>query len=150
MKSRLGLLSLACSLALALAACGGDDDEQAPSAADGSMTDVATSPTAQVTTPTPDPATAVLFGEWHTEISADDKVTLTLRDGRYAIRRGPAAGTGSLSATASEAVFANSNLCDGDGVYTWSIEDGALTFTSATSDPCGGRSEVLDGKTYTK
>jgi hypothetical protein len=120
-----------------LVACGDDDDSE-PGGTAGTATTAA------------DPEVAALFGTWRTTISEGDNVTLRLRDGGYSIARGPAGGTGQMKVADGEAEFFGSNLCDGTGVYRWSIQDEALTFVSVDPDECPGRSEVLDGKTYRK
>ncbi len=135
------------ALVVLLAGCGDDDDTDADPTEDGSATVAATS---AGQTPTSDPATAALFGEWRTVIAEGDNVTLRLREGRYTILRGPATGQGGMNARAGEAEFSGSDLCDGIGIYRWSIQDGALSFTSVGKDDCPGRSEVLDGITYRK
>lgn len=131
-----------------LPGCGGDDVDAVPQ--ETPTQTAGTSPSATVPVAASDPKVEALYGEWQTMISVDDPVTLTLRDGAYSIRRGPARGAGRMKATASEAEFSGSDLCDGSGRYKWSIEDGAVTFVLIDKDACSGRSEVLDGKTYRK
>lgn len=57
---------------------------------------------------------------------------------------------GDIKVVGGTIIFSGSNICDGTGTYRWSIESEALTFTASDGDPCPGRSEVLDGVTYTR
>lgn len=77
-------------------------------------------------------------------------VELRIRENRYGITRGAGAATGQLSVEGDRITFSGSNLCEGTGTYSWSLEGGAVTFTAVGTDPCGGRVDVLDGITYTK
>lgn len=142
----LGCVFFVATVSVGLVACGGADDRQADSGP-------APSPTAGESQPSPTAAShpaEALWGEWRTTISPGDDVTLTLRDGAYTIRRGPARGSGRVEATTAEALFSGSDLCDGTGTYTWTVQGETLSFVSVSKDACGGRSEVLDGKTYHK
>ena len=147
-RSLAAVIVVAGTLSLSMAACG-DDDSGADASASATRSTAASAPV-QSPTPTPDRATEALFGVWRTTISEGDNVRLDLRDGSYAIYRGPAAGTGDMEATADEAEFSGSDLCEGAGRYKWSVDGEQLTFTSIGTDACSGRSEVLDGKTYTR
>jgi len=108
------------------------------------------SPTAS---PTPTPtsetgAPAELAGSWSTTLTAQDVVTLTLRDNRYTIARGAQFGAGRIDVTGDTIVFSGSDLCAGNGAYTWSVEGAMLTFSSAQSEACGGRGEVISEISY--
>ena len=106
--------------AILLASCG-DDDDIGPGEADATPSASATP--AQSSTPTLDTAVTALFGQWRTAISAGDNVTLSLREGVYAIGRGAATGRGRMKVSAREAEFSGSDLCDGIGIYRWSLQE---------------------------
>ncbi len=75
---------------------------------------------------------------------------LRLNENRYGITRGPADEPGSIAVQGDEIAFYRSIFCSGTGTYRWSLHKGSLRFTSTEPDPCGGRSAVLDGITYTR
>ena len=55
---------------------------------------------------------------------------------------------GAIAVHGDQIEFSQSSLCFGTGTYRWSLKGGSLLFTEVGSDPCGGRSEVVDGQTY--
>lgn len=79
-----------------------------------------------------------------------EKVTLDLTEGSYRVHRGPEVVGGRIAVRGDEIDFSHSTVCEATGTYRWTLEAGALTFTSIQRDPCSGRAKVLDGKTYTK
>jgi hypothetical protein len=119
-------------------------------------TTVETTTTTPTTTTTlsPDAAPVELSGVWRTNLGTGDQVldnvSLNLSGNQYAIQRGPNSGTGSISVDGDTIAFFASSICDGTGTYRWAVEGETLTLTAIESDPCGNRSLVLDGITYTK
>ncbi len=91
-----------------------------------------------------------LAGEWHTAISDADRVTLTLTGNAYHIQRGPNSGNGGFAVRGDEIRFVRSTICNGIGVYRWSVDGGSLLFTSIQPDACPGRADAIDGRTYTR
>ncbi len=90
---------------------------------------------------------------WHTALSETDQVELRLHEDLYGITRGPEGQPGRIAVQGDEIAFyrsISSISCNGTGTYRWSLHEGSLTFTSIEPDPCGGRSAVLDGITYTR
>ena len=78
-----------------------------------------------------------------------EKVTLDLAEHTYRVHRGPELVGGRIAVRGDEIDFSHSNVCEATGTYRWTLEAGALTFTSIQRDLCG-RAKVLDGQTYTK
>jgi hypothetical protein len=144
------LAAVAC-LAIGFAGC--DDEGEDSADTEAAQTTVAAasattaSASASATTATVENE---LLGDWETSISAGDDVTLTIRATRYGIRRGGASGSGAIRVGDGEIEFYGSDLCDGTGVYAWSLDGDSLTFEETGEDPCTGRSEVLAGITYTR
>ena len=108
--------------------------------------------------PTPPalPAPPELVGTWRTVIEVrsgaqtlSPDVELRLQETRYGITRGAGAHPGKISVGGDRITFYASDICDGTGIYRWSLADGKLTFRSVEPDPCGGRADVLDGISYT-
>lgn len=108
------------------------------------------SPSPSPSAPPGGPAPPELTGAWHTALSASDQVELRLHDNLYGITRGPVNEPGKIAIQGDQIAFYSSILCKGTGTYRWSLHDGSVTFTSIEPDPCGGRSAVLDGITYTR
>jgi hypothetical protein len=73
-----------------------------------------------------------------------------LRVDSYRITRGPDSGTGKIAVDGDVITFSNSNLCDGNGTYQWSLEGDMLALTLTGADPCSGRTEVLAGQTFVR
>lgn len=96
------------------------------------------SPTVNFLEPT---VPAELAGTWQRSVGGE-RVDLSLHIG-YTIQRGGGRGSGRVTVDGNRIEFYASNLCDGTGVYTWSVEGDNLTFTMVGTDPCSGRSEVL-------
>lgn len=70
-------------------------------------------------------------------------VDLTLQVG-YTIQQSPGErGSGQVTVEGDAIEFYGSNLCEGSGDYTWTVEGDVLTFTMIGTDPCSGRSDVL-------
>jgi hypothetical protein len=118
-----------------------------------------TSPTAPTqTTPGPpvsgDLAPSALQGTWMTILKdgTNQRVTLALNERSYRITRGADAAAGAIVVRGDQIEFSGSNVCNGAGVYRWSLNGNSVQFvgTPVASDPCAGRAEVLDGYTYTK
>lgn len=105
------------------------------------------SPRAPSPTP-PDPAPAELIGSWQMMLGTE-KVTLDLAEHTYRVHRGPELVGGRIAVRGDEIDFSHSTVCEATGTYRWTLEAGALKFTSIQRDPCG-RAKVLDGQTYTK
>ncbi|CAN5839572.1 hypothetical protein BH23GEM9_BH23GEM9_03390 [soil metagenome] len=121
-----------------LAGCGGSGDA---------------SPTAPPTAPPTPPPVYVptpVDGSWQTILAGtDQRVTLTLGVGSYGIVRGQNTASGVIAIAGNRIEFSLSNVCAGTGAYTWTLNGSSLRFVML-NDPCPGRSEVLDGYTYTK
>jgi hypothetical protein len=84
---------------------------------------------------------AELAGIWRRSVGGVT-VDLTLQVG-YTIDRGGNRGSGRVTVDGDSIEFHGSNLCQGNGNYTFLVEDHTLTFTMIGTDPCPGRSEVL-------
>ena len=107
------------------------------------------SPTTRVPTQTEGTVPNELRGAWKTTLATtNESITLTLTDRTYSIKRGLTTGTGNLTLRGSDVIFSASPLCDGEGVYRWSVQSGSLRFVAVSPDPCGGRVEVLQDQTY--
>jgi hypothetical protein len=106
------------------------------------------SPRAPSPTP-PDPAPPELIGSWQLMLGTE-KLTLYLAEHTYRVHRGPEVVGGRIAVRGDEIDFSHSNACELTGTYRWTLEAGALTFTSIQRDPCPRRADVLDGQTYTK
>lgn len=133
--------------AIATVSCGDDD---ANSGQTTPTPPTAAAPAAQPTATTvQNSLPSELAGDWHTLISADDPVTLTLGSSSYRIERGPAVGSGRLASHGTELDFSGSASCEGQATYRWSIQDGELHLAAVAPDPCP-RAEVLDNHTYTR
>jgi hypothetical protein len=162
-RSVSGFRFLAAAAVLALAGCGGTvtaTPEPAATVPVSPSVSVVASPVATPKanksprppspTPTPpDPAPAELIGSWQMMLGTE-KVTLDLAEHTYRVRRGPESVGGGIAVRGDEIDFSHSNVCEATGTHRWTVEAGALTFTSIQRDPCSGRAKVLDGQTYTK
>ena len=131
-------------LVVLLAACGSGG----ASPTDSLASPIATSSTSPVPTQPADDAPAELQGDWTTASDDPDPVTLTISRSGYQIHRGGGFGQGAISVDGKQIRFFGSDLCEGEGTYTWSIDDGVLTFALEGDDPCGNRSVVLVDRTY--
>ena len=131
---RATLLLVASSLLMACAS-----DGASPSTSSAPVT---SSVPSETPSHAPDSAPPELAGRWRRNVQGET-VILTLDGTGYHIQRGPASGSGRISVAGDEIEFYGSNLCDGDGTYTWSFDDGRLRFTEVVSDPCDGRTVVL-------
>lgn len=49
--------------------------------------------------------------------------------------------------TGADIRFFGGSVCNGNGVYRWSLQGGSLRFTTVSED-CPGRAEVLKDQTY--
>jgi len=76
-----------------------------------------------------------------------ETVLLTLNERSYGVGRGGNRATGSVAVRGDEMRFSGSTACDLMGTYRWSAQANSLQF-HLVSDPCPGRSEVLDRQTY--
>ena len=107
---------------------------------------IATSkPTASPRTPAP----AELQGKWRTVINDADKPVLTITDFKYTIER-LGLGTGSIEVQGDQIRFFGSNLCSGDGIYRWSIDNGTLTLAPVGADPCANRADAIRSRPFTR
>jgi len=102
-------------------------------------------PTASPRTPAP----AELQGRWRTVINDSDKPVLTITDFKYTIER-LGTGTGSVEVSGDQIRFFGSNLCSGDGIYSWSIAGGTLTLAPAGTDPCANRADAIRNRPFTR
>ena len=131
-------------LLVLLSACGGGEASPAASLA----SPIATPSSTLVPTQPADDAPAELQGDWTTASGDPDPVTLTISRSGYQIHRGGGFGQGAISVDGDQIRFFGSDLCEGEGTYTWLIADGVLTFVPVGHDPCGNRSAVLIDRTY--
>jgi hypothetical protein len=140
---RNALSFVACVLLVACAGDVGSSRDGQTASADVSPTPgtSAVSSNAGATEP-PDGAPRELAGRWRRNVQGET-VILTLDGTGYHIQRGPASGSGRIAVDGDEIEFYGSNLCDGQGTYTWSFEEGRLRFTEIVADPCDGRTVVL-------
>ena len=112
-------------------------------------------PSPTVTSPSPtivDPAPRELQAVWVTFLNdgTGQQVTLTLSEKGYHVTRGANQVGGVIAVHGDQIEFSQSSVCDGTGIYRWSLKGNSLLFTKVTEDPCPGRAEVLDGQTYSK
>jgi hypothetical protein len=149
---------IVCLLLVVLASACATATEEVTTTTVAVTTTIATTSTAAETTTTarptttlaPDAAPPELAGSWNTEI-AGVPVTLRLNSTSYSIRRGDAMGSGSISVTGDQIAFSRSDLCEGTGVYSWTVEANTLTFVQEDPpDPCTGRSSVLIDIAYSR
>jgi hypothetical protein len=125
-------------------------------AASCSSADIASPPGSTATSPSPpiavDVAPRELQGVWVTILNdgTRQQVTLTLSENAYQIRRGGDRAVGAIAVHGDQIEFSQSSLCVGAGTYRWSLKGNSLLFTPVNSDPCPGRSEVLEGQAYSK
>ncbi len=140
----LSILSAA-TLAIIMTACASVGGAS-PSERAAESTDVSPSPSEA-----PHAAPPELRGAWTTTLdnSAQELVTLTLSQTGYQIHRGGNFGFGVIAVDANQITFSQSNLCDGVGTYTWSLDAGSLQLASVEADECPGRAGDIDGQTYT-
>ena len=120
-------------------ACGGGNASPSP---------VSPSPTSPSPT---SPAPVALQGAWVTTLTGSgERVTLTLSATGYQISRGANQAVGAIAVSGDRIDFSRSSVCNGAGAYRWAITGSSLLFTTLVPDACPGRSEVLDGYTYSK
>jgi len=142
-SSRRRPISVIAALAIVLAGCMAGP---AVSAVPTPSQTVSPTPT-PTATPSPSPTLIEstvppeLAGTWRRSVGGE-RVDLSLQVG-YSIQRGFARGSGRVTVDGDRIEFHGGSLCDGEGVYTWAIEEDTLTFTMVAVDPCSGRSEVL-------
>jgi hypothetical protein len=132
----------ACTAILALVllpSCGSDGEAESGGA-----------PTAAATTSASPAVPAELQATWRLESDTiEEPVRLYLRDGSYTISRGGASGGGAVAVEGDEMVFSDSNLCDGEGRYRWTLEGDRLSL-ERIEEACSGRAPVLEGATYVR
>jgi hypothetical protein len=132
---------------VALTACGDDDD------ADGAASEPATSVTAAPSTSTTEPEGAApteLQGDWVATLANGDIAMLEIGSTFYRIELEFGKAGGHLEVAGETITLAANEQCAGVGEYTWSITDGSLTLTLVNDDPCGGRRDVLVGRSFTR
>ena len=107
--------------------------------------------------PPTSPAPAAMQGTWvTTQLGTLTKVTLTIRATTYDVSL-PATPTveaifvsGAISVSGDRIVFSAATICGGNGPYRWSLAGNSLTFAAISPDECPGRTNVIEGYTYTK
>ena len=82
-------------------------------------------------------------------INDSDKPVLTITDFKYTIER-LGMGTGSVEVTGDQIRFFGSNLCSGDGIYTWSIDGETLTLAPVGTDACANRADAIRNRPFTR
>lgn len=136
---------IAIALCLAMAGCasGGSASSPAEPSSVATTREASPTPSADASAATGEGAApAELAGTWR-RIVFDEEARLTLDGNGYNITRAGNIGSGSIEVIGDEIRFFNSTICDGEGVYTWTIEDERLRLTEVVEDPCTGRSEVF-------
>lgn len=99
-------------------------------------------------TPAPDAVPPELRGVWQTRlVPSGERTELALTERGYTVARGPNAASGSVVLTGADIRFFGGSVCNGNGVYRWSLQGGSLRFTTVSED-CPGRAEVLKDQTY--
>lgn len=148
----LGILPVAC-LGLAVAACAqGGATLPPPTLLPPSAAPTAAATEAPTVQPVATPANAApaeMLGKWTSEFATDDIATLVITATGISISRLGSANV-RLEVFGDELVLSHSQLCAGEGRYSWSIEGDNLRFDSIGTDPCDGRSKSFDGVTYTR
>ena len=139
--SRVLCVGASFALLLTTVSCG-DDGESTPT------TPASTNTQSISATTDSDAAPSELSGDWRTEV-AGDSVTLTIGQNSYRIQRGSDTGSGRIAFKGAEISFLRSDLCEGEGTYSWTVEGSQLRLTAVSPDPCPRR-EVLDGVVYTR
>lgn len=149
-----GRILRSASLSLAVVACAQAGATQPPAGTPTVPSTAATaaataSPTAPPPAPTPlNPAPAEMLGEWTTEFAEGDVATLTITATGIRITRFASTNV-RLQVFGDELVPSHSQLCTGEGRYSWSIEGDTLRFDSIEPDVCDGRAKTFDGVEYT-
>ena len=139
-----GLIILSAATLIIMTACASVGGAS-PSERAAESTDVSPSPSEA-----PHAAPPELRGAWKTTLdnSAQELVTLTFSQTGYQLDREQLV-FGVIAVDANQITFSQSNLCDGVGTYTWSLDAGSLQFASVVPDECPGRAQAIDGQTYT-
>jgi hypothetical protein len=105
----------------------------------------APAPSAAASAPASEEAGAApdeLAGTWRRVVFGEEAL-LTLAGNGYNITRAGNIGSGAIEVVGDQIRFYGSSLCDGEGIYAWTIEEGRLRLTEVQVDPCTGRSEVF-------
>jgi len=99
------------------------------------------------------PAPSSLQGTWRlaSRNSPEAGLLLILSDSHYRVAGRFASGD--LVVDGNEIAFFNAALCgltlpEGVGRYRWTVEGNRLRLDSIKKDPCGGRTDILDGMSY--
>lgn len=96
----------------------------------------------------PAPAPPELQGTW-TAVFRGQRATLTLRETEYEFTWGVQPHVGTISVGGDQIEFSSSS-CDGSGIYRWLLTGNSLLFSAVERDPCPGRSEFFNNRTYTR
>ncbi|HTK45713.1 MAG TPA: hypothetical protein VL749_10215 [Patescibacteria group bacterium] len=135
---------------LGVGACSGETlPSQQPTASPEVVATVAPTGTAKPTAPRRLPAPTELQGRWRTVINDADKPVLTITDFKYTIER-LGIGTGAIEVDGDQIRFFGSNLCSGDGIYRWSIENGTLTLAPVGTDACTNRADAIRNRPFSR
>jgi hypothetical protein len=107
------------------------------------------------TTMAPGSAPPEMTGQWRTDLNTGDlqfdRVSVSFDGTGYSVSRGPNSAGGKILVEGDRITFSNASVCDGIGVYQWSVDGGTLTLTMLDPpDPCSGRSEIFDGVVYSR
>jgi hypothetical protein len=130
-------------LAAAGCASGGSPSSPAvPSAAETTGAPVPSAPASATPSDAAGAAPDELAGTWRRVVFGEEAL-LTLDGNGYNITRAGNIGSGAIEVIDDQIRFDGSSLCDGEGIYTWTIEDERLRLTEVQEDPCTGRSEVF-------
>jgi hypothetical protein len=99
------------------------------------------------------PAPSSLQGTWRlvSKDSPEAGLLLIVSDSHYRVAGRFASGD--LVVDGDEIAFFNAALCgltlpEGVGRYRWRVKSNRLRFDSVEKDPCGGRTDILDGMSY--
>ena len=148
LRPRRGLRAPACLIAgfvaATLTACGGSSGA-APAP-------TATRAAANPQQPSGEDAPAELQGTWRLMSKGPEKGLLFVISDRH--YRVPARlAHGDLAVDGDEILFFNATICgltlpQGIGRYRWTVKGNRLRFDPIEEDPCGGRSDILDGTAY--
>lgn len=133
---------IVCLAAAGCASGGSPSSPAVPSAAETTEPPVPSAPASATASDAAGAAPDDLAGTWRRVVFGEEAL-LTLDGNGYNITRAGNIGSGAIEVIGDQIRFYGSSLCDGEGIYAWTIEDERLRLTEVQEDPCTGRSEVF-------